>query len=103
VADATQIRAVKQSIEELRARVVDARAAYGDVPAVRRLANDVERLMIDADELEAATPAVPPPTPPKIAIDDTPLDPAMWGDADDEGVGGFHGITSGATRSGSQR
>jgi hypothetical protein len=24
-------------------------------------------------------------------IDDTPFDPSLWSDADDEGLGGYHG------------
>ena len=98
MADATQMRAVNRAIEELRARVGDARAAYGESAAVRRLVNDVERLSIDASELDpvgaAGTPS--PPTA-KIGIDDAPPDPSMWSDADDEGVGGFHGPNSGSS------
>ncbi len=99
MADATQMTAVNRAIEELRARVVDARTAYGEIPAVRRLVNDVERLSIDASELDLGSNASPPATAfapaAKIGIDDTPPDPAMWRDADDEGVGGFHGTSSG--------
>ena len=25
-----------------------------------------------------------------MVIDDTPVDPSLWADADDEGLGGFH-------------
>jgi hypothetical protein len=101
MADATQMRAVNRAIEELRARIVDARTAYGEIPAVRRLVNDVERLSIDASELDFASSIAAPPTTsstaPKISIDDTPPDPSMWTDADDEGVGGFHGPNGSST------
>jgi hypothetical protein len=101
MADATQMRAVNRAIEELRARIVDARTAYGEIPAVRRLVNDVERLSIAASELDLASDIAPPPAASfaatKIGIDDTPPDPAMWRDADDEGVGGFHGPNGSST------
>jgi hypothetical protein len=68
VADPTQIKAVNRAIEELRARIADARAVCGEIPAVRRLANDVDRLTIDASEL-ADLPAVRSEAlPSKIAI-----------------------------------
>ena len=91
-----QLDDVSHAIDELRARVGDARAAYGDIPAVDRLANDVERIEIDARELVGAVPHNAPPPgqthhEPKISIDDTPINPALWADADDEGIGGFHG------------
>jgi hypothetical protein len=93
-----QLDDVSHAIDELRARVSDARTAYGDIPAVHRLVNDVERIEIDARELVGAvavtTPAAAaPPSPARVGIpiDDTPHNPSMWADADDEGVGGFHG------------
>jgi hypothetical protein len=95
-----QVDDVSHAIDELRARVGDARAAYGDIPAVDRLANDVDRMEIDARELVGAlgvsarrlpSPGPARNIPQKISIDDTPLNPAFWADADDEGIGGFHG------------
>jgi hypothetical protein len=93
-----QLDDVAHAIDELRARVGDAKAAYGDLPAVDRLVNDVDRIEIDARELVGAlgvTPGTPPASQlhsvPKISIDDTPHNPALWADADDEGIGGFHG------------
>jgi hypothetical protein len=94
--DATQLKAVNQAIDELKARVADARSAYGEAPAFRRLMNDVERLSIDASELDTVAPAAAPPPIARIPIDDSPPDPSMWHDADDEGVGGFHGPHSGS-------
>jgi hypothetical protein len=102
MADATQLTAVNRAIDELKATVADARGAYGEAPAFRRLMNDVERLSIDASELDTVAPAAAPPPPVRIPIDDSPPDPAMWTDADDEGVGGFHG-PHGGSASGSHR
>jgi len=94
VGEATQLKAVNRAIEELRVRVGEARLAYGEIPAVQRLVNDVERLRIDARELGAIPAADVGSNEPKISIDDSPLDPSMWGDADDEGVGGYHGAAA---------
>ena len=63
MADATQLTAVNRAIDELKATVADARGAYGEAPAFRRLMNDVERLSIDASELDTVAPAVAPPPP----------------------------------------
>lgn len=98
MAEAMQVGAVTRVIDELGVRVGEARAAYGDIPAVQRLANDVERLRIDVKDLAAVDPSTlhtaphSPPLP-KITIDDAPVDPSLWVDADDEGVGGFHGTS----------
>jgi len=98
VGEATQLKAVNRAIEELRATVSDARAAYGEIPAVQRLVNDVERLRIDVRDLDTIPATRLDPAETKIAIDDTPFDPSMWRDADDEGVGGYHGATPGSAR-----
>jgi|KBSSwiStaDraftv2_1062776.scaffolds.fasta_scaffold01702_16 hypothetical protein len=95
MADGAEVRAVNRAIDELRMRVREARAAFGDAPALQRLINDVERLEIDVRELDAvaatATVRASAPAMPRITIPDTPADPAMWVDADDEGIGGYHG------------
>jgi len=98
MADSMQLVEVGRAIDLLGARVGDARATFGDIPAIQRLVNDIERLRIDARDLGDVAGTVPPPQAPrppagpKIAIDNAPVDPAMWADADDEGIGGFHGI-----------
>lgn len=85
--------ALNRAIGQLRRCVDELRTAYGDTPDVRRLANDVERLDIDAADLLGR------PTPPEqrdgrggkpevVVVPDTPYDPALWHGADDEGVGG---------------
>ncbi|GAA1716911.1 hypothetical protein GCM10009809_11180 [Isoptericola hypogeus] len=92
----TELAALRRSIEQLRRSVAEVHDTFGDGPEVRRLVNDLERLEIDAGELEGATPAPHPGgLPEHVVVPDTPLDEAMWkDDADDEGVGGYHGSRS---------
>jgi hypothetical protein len=97
----TEIAELRRSIGQLRQCLGTLRSRYGDAPAVRRLVNDVERLDIDADELEGAPPAPAREVPAQqtggsspsgmIPIDDTPYDESLWEGADDEGVGGYRG------------
>ena len=97
----TEIAELRRNIGQLRQCLGTLRSRYGDAPAVRRLANDLERLDIDADELEGAPPAPVPTqqgtgapasgTPGMIPLDDTPYDESLWEGADDEGVGGYRG------------
>lgn len=89
----TEISELRRAIGQVRHCVGALRAHYGDAPAVRRLANDVERLEIDAGDLAQLPPATG--RPPVVAasevvpVPDTPYDPALWEGADDEGVGGY--------------
>jgi len=89
---------LRRSIEQLRQSVAGVRDAFGDAPEVRRLMNDLERLEIDAGELASAHPlgqkGAPGHVPDHVVVPDTPLDEAMWRDADDEGIGGYHGDRS---------
>ena len=66
---------------------------YGDVPAVRRLRNDLERLELDVNDVGLLPPNADVPSPLQMhTMTDEPYDPAMWADdADDEGLGGYHG------------
>ncbi|MBB3052411.1 hypothetical protein FHS23_003445 [Prauserella isguenensis] len=89
---------LRSTISRLKQCVGDLRTRYGETPAVHRLANDVERLDIDAVELDecAAVPAQGRGAPiidrsEVVPVPDTPYDPSLWDDADDEGVGGYHG------------
>ena len=91
----TEIAALKRSIGQLRQCLGALRTQYGHAPALRRLANDVDRLDIDADELAGT-----PPAPVRagqagkegvIPVPDTPYDDSLWSEADDEGVGGYRG------------
>jgi hypothetical protein len=80
IAEITEVRRaigqVKQCVGELRAR-------YGDIPAVRRLANDVERLDIDTADFrtDADTPSPRQPAVSEhevVVVPDTPYDREMW-------------------------
>jgi hypothetical protein len=92
----TELTALHRTVDELRSTVGTLRTRYGDIPAVRRLLGDVERLELDLSELDTLTP-LPAPMPPEfgpVQLDDRPLDPSLWADADDEGLGGYHRETT---------
>ncbi|GAA4420358.1 hypothetical protein GCM10023148_20170 [Actinokineospora soli] len=89
----TEHSELQRTIGQLRQCVGALRARYGDIPAVRRLVNDVDRLDIDASEFaqpSSATAPVPRQAEDVVVVPDTPYDPALWHGADDEGVGGYH-------------
>jgi hypothetical protein len=88
---ANELATLRRTIDQLRQSVAGVRGAFGDAPEVRRLVNDLDRLEIDAAELASAIPRPLAPVPERVVVPDTPLDDSMWGDADDEGVGGYHG------------
>jgi hypothetical protein len=88
----SELTVLHRAIDELSVVVGTVRGRYGDIPAVRRLLGDVDRILLDASELDGVTPLPPPPGQVEMhVIDDRPLDPSLWTDADDEGVGGYHG------------
>ncbi len=90
--ETAELSTLHRAVEQLRSCVGDVRNRYGDIPHVRRLVGDVDRLDIDVSELDVLPPpAAPSSRPPLERIDDTPSDPAMWAGADDEGIGGYHG------------
>ncbi|GAA1300690.1 hypothetical protein [Saccharothrix xinjiangensis] len=90
----SEIVALRRALGQLRQCVGGLRARYGDVAAVQRLANDVERMDIDATELvdldrtprQREAPRVEREV---VVVPDTPYDPEFWHDADDEGLGGY--------------
>ena len=86
----TELTTLHRTVDELRSVMADVRSRYGDIPAVRRLLGDIDRLDLDLSELDtmAPPPAAASPAPTMHVIDDTPLDPSLWADADDEGLGG---------------
>jgi hypothetical protein len=94
----TEFASLRRSIEQLRNSVAGVRETFGDAPEVRRLVNDLERLEIDAGELALVEPARQPRAPghhsDHVVVPDTPLDETMFRDADDEGLGGYHGDRS---------
>lgn len=88
----SEIAALHQAIGQVRRCVGELRTRYGNVTAVRRLANDLERLGIDASELPEDKSS---PYPrgrinehDVVVVPDTPYDPELWRGADDEGIGG---------------
>ncbi|QWF77642.1 hypothetical protein [Amycolatopsis sp. CA-230715] len=88
----TELVELRRTLGQLRQCVGALRARYGEASSVRRLANDLERLEIDAGELDQAP--VPAQAKPDdranvVVVPDTPYDPALWQGADDEGVGGY--------------
>ncbi|MFC8796668.1 hypothetical protein ACFT2C_02955 [Promicromonospora sp. NPDC057138] len=94
----SEFATLRRSIEQLRQSVSGVRSAFGEAPEVRRLVNDLERLEIDAAELASCEPLRPAGVhshvPEHVPLPDTPLDEAMFSDADDEGLGGYHGDRS---------
>ena len=91
MADTPELTALHRTIDELRAIVGSVRSRYGDIPAVKRLIGDIDRMDLDAAELdELPAPAETAGTADVQILDDTPPDPSLWADADDEGVGGYH-------------
>ena len=87
----SELTVLRRAIEELRSVVGSVRSRYGDIPAVKRLLGDVDRILLDAADLDEVTPPAPlAGTGDVQVIDDTPFDPALWADADDEGLGGYH-------------
>lgn len=95
----TELGDVLRALAHLRTGVDGLHARYGDVPMVRRIDNDLERLEIDVSELSTAAPAPPQRRAPTrtgsthrevVEVPDTPYDPSLWRDVDDEGVGGRH-------------
>jgi uncharacterized protein Yka (UPF0111/DUF47 family) len=81
----TEFAELKNTINRLRGCVNSLQSRYGDDPDVRRIANDVERLEIDADEIERHHAAEE-----VVRIPDTPYDANFWRGAADEGLGGGH-------------
>jgi hypothetical protein len=85
----TEFAELHELIGGLRRCVASLASQYGDSPATRRILNDIDRLDIDAEELEL-TRGVSRQRhqAEKIAIPDTQYDSDFWRDVDDEGVGG---------------
>jgi hypothetical protein len=92
-----EVRSLNRAIDDLRTAVASLHGKYGEVPTVKRLRNDLERLVLDVADVDALPPAQPAATggPGQIHhLTDEPYDASMWGeDADDEGLGGYHGTS----------
>ncbi len=90
------LQSLQRSIDELASAVTVLTHTHGKVPIVARLSNDLERLKLDAADahtLRQPGPVGPSsPEPTMFTVSDEPYDQSMWGDdADQEGVGGYHG------------
>ncbi len=87
----SEITEVQRIVSVLRRKVASLRFHFGDVPDVRRLLNDVERLDIDITELHGNTsrPRRTQNLVDVVMIPDAPYNPELWHGADDEGVGGY--------------
>ena len=91
------LQSLQRSIDELASAVAVLSHAHGKIPIVARLCNDLERIKLDAADAQALrTTAVNPASagsaPTMFTVSDEPYDQSMWGDdADQEGVGGYHG------------
>jgi len=90
----TEIDELHLLVANLRGCLTSIVAAYGDCPAIRRVANDVEsirngvaRLEIDIEGL-AVTGGYPQRSTCLVQIPDTQYDHAFWRDVDHEGIGG---------------
>ncbi len=86
--DLVDASALNHAVQSLAHAVQAIAVQAGDVPAVRRLLNDVERIRLDADDAKHLHPVAA--VRPLETIPDTPYDESMWKDVDDEGLGGFH-------------
>jgi hypothetical protein len=89
----TELTTLHRTVDELRDAVASVRHRYGDIPAVRRLLGDLDRINLDASELDELTPLPAASTVEAgdvLMLDDSPMDPRLWDGADDEGVGGYH-------------
>ncbi|MBF6164579.1 hypothetical protein IU486_07300 [Streptomyces gardneri] len=81
---------LRYAVGQLRQSVTALRTQYGDASTVRRLENDLERLVIDADELEQSPPPEVHRRPQDVIyVPDSKSDEAAWMGAQDEGLG-FH-------------
>ncbi len=87
----TEIAELRQTIIQLERSLDAVRSRHGDTLAVRRLVNDLERLDIDAAELEQALPQnqAGAAKADVIYVPDSKSDEAAWMGAQDEGLG-FH-------------
>jgi hypothetical protein len=87
-----EVDELHQLIQRARRCVTSLVSKHGDCSAMRRVANDVERLEIDVEEL-ALTRAYSQPSgsSERIQIPDTDYHIDFWRDVDHEGVGGQRG------------
>lgn len=89
---AADMKELHRSIEVLRHHIISLKSRYGDVDAVRRMTNDLDRLEIDLHDFEHAPPPLRKVKVGKddvVYVPDSKSDEAAWLGAQDEGLG-FH-------------
>jgi hypothetical protein len=93
----------------LRQCIAALASKHGDAPAMRRVANDAERIQngidrlgIDAGELQCGL-TTPERTGEMIPVPDTEYDSEFWRDVDHEGVGGQSGACERGARTRKRR
>ena len=86
--DLVDTSALHHAVEQLAQAVQAIAAQAGEVPEVRRLLGDVERLQLDAADCHQLRSVAPARQ--LEVIPDTPYDESLWRGVDDEGLGGFH-------------
>ena len=92
----TEFTELHELVGGLRRCVTSLASQYGDSPAMRRIVNDTERILIDLDRLDIDAEELEltrgvtraRSSAEKIGIPDTQYDSDFWRDVDDEGVGG---------------
>lgn len=87
-----EMNELHRSIGALRHHIVTLKLQYGDVDAVRRMTNDLDRLEIDLHDFEQSPPPVlrAPVNPADVVyVPDSKSDESAWLGAQDEGLG-FH-------------
>jgi hypothetical protein len=91
-----EVRSLNRAIDDLRTAIASLQGKYGEVPTVKRLRNDLERLVLDVADVDMLPPAQSGEGGPREIhqLTDEPYDTSMWAeDADDEGLGGYHGTS----------
>jgi hypothetical protein len=96
MSSAIEFAELHELIGGLRRCVTSLASRYGDTPAMRRIVNDAERILIDIDRLDIDAEELELTrgvtrqrhSGERIAIPDTQYDSDFWRDVDDEGVGG---------------
>ena len=94
MSNTTELAELHHLIGGLRRCVTSMKSRYGDIPAMRRIVNDADRLLVDVDRLDIDASELDLErgahlhTGEKIQVPDTQYDTDFWRDVDDEGVGG---------------
>jgi hypothetical protein len=99
----TDLNELHNLIDGLQRCVTSLQSRYGDVPAMRRMAGDAARILVDVERLDVDDgdgdgeidvergAAHRYGAGEKIAVPGTQHDIDFWRDVDDEGLGGHHG------------